>query len=383
MFAAITVVLGLAILPCAAFGIDPTTVTTSSDLGGVLELIRAATAVPALAAAVMRDGQIVALGAVGVRKLGEPDSVAVTDPFHLGSDTKAMTATLAAMLVQEGDLAWETTVADVFPDEATLNSDCRSITLEQLLTHRSGLPHNLPANGPYRDAAWQARTPPVEQRLQLLRDALATPPPFPPGERYVYSDVGYAIAGAMLERRAGIPWEDLMRARLFEPLGMRSAGFGYPARTGRIFGHYPDKDGRLTPREPGPGDDDPAALGPAGTVHCSMEDWARFALLHLRGAREDTVLLNRVGFLKLHTPPAGHNFAMGWRTVPRAWAGGGALSHAGSNGMFLALAWLAPEKDFGVLVATNCGGPQAEKACDRAFVALLQESRLVPPSAPR
>lgn len=352
----------------------------SAEFNETLETLRAAAHLPALAAAVLRDGRIEVVGAVGVRRAGTPELVTVTDPFHIGSDTKAMTATLAAILVEEGRIGWNTTVGDLFPDERGLDPACRAITLEELLLHRSGLPHNLPARGPYRDLAWQEKTPGPEQRLFLLRDVLARPPERAIGETFHYSDVGYGIIGAMVEKATGQPWRILMRTRLFEPLGMRSAGFGYPGRLAPIVGHDLAKNGTFVPVEPGPGDDDPAALGPAGNVHCSIEDWAKFALLHLRGAREDTPLLKRAVFARLHTPPPGQEFAMGWLAVTRPWSGGIALSHAGSNGHFLALAWLAPQKDFGVLVLTNCVGSEAEKTCDRVVTSVLRQHHMIQPN---
>src|SRR5262245_17077866 len=69
---------------------------------------------PALAAAVVKDGKIIAVGAVGTRRVGTKNPVTVDDRFHLGSDTKAMTALLAAMLVEEGKLKWSTTVGEAF-----------------------------------------------------------------------------------------------------------------------------------------------------------------------------------------------------------------------------------------------------------------------------
>lgn len=82
-----------------------------ADLATTLEPLRASGKLPALAAAVIIDGHLAAIGAVGVRQLGSPTLVNVHDRFHLGSDTKAMTATLAAMLVEEGRIKWQTTVS--------------------------------------------------------------------------------------------------------------------------------------------------------------------------------------------------------------------------------------------------------------------------------
>ena len=96
---------------------------------------------PALAAAVVKDGEIVAAGAVGTRRAGEQIAVTRDDRFHLGSDTKAFTSLLAAMFVEEGKLRWDSTLAEVFPKlEAKMDPGLRKVTLAQFLSHTSGIP---------------------------------------------------------------------------------------------------------------------------------------------------------------------------------------------------------------------------------------------------
>jgi CubicO group peptidase (beta-lactamase class C family) len=119
-------------------------------------------------------------------------------------------------------------------------------------------------------------------------------------------------------------------------------------------------------------EDNPPAIAPAGRVHCSLDDLARFTMFHMQRGRQDGLLkpdtLNR-----LHTPPSGGDYACGWVVVKRAWAGGNALMHNGSNTMWYVVMWLAPEKDFSVVVATNIAGSGAEKGCDEAAAAMIQQ----------
>jgi CubicO group peptidase (beta-lactamase class C family) len=96
---------------------------------------------PALAAAVVKSGSIIASGAVGTRRAGTVTPVTINDRFHIGSDTKAMTALIAAMLVEGGNIRWSSTVGEVFPElAATMAAEVENVTLEQLLSHTSGIP---------------------------------------------------------------------------------------------------------------------------------------------------------------------------------------------------------------------------------------------------
>ena len=124
--------------------------TASNDMTQALEVIRKKHDLPALAVVVVKDGRICDRIAVGVRKWGDPTPVTTNDVFHIGSDTKSMTATLTAMLIEEGKLRWDTTIADVFPElKGKMDKQYETVTVEQLLTHRGGVPGAPPA------AAWK------------------------------------------------------------------------------------------------------------------------------------------------------------------------------------------------------------------------------------
>ena len=325
---------------------------------------------PGMVAAVVEGDRVVATGAAGVRVQGGRDAVTLADRFHLGSCTKTMTATLCAMLVEEGKLRWDSTVGDVFPNVKAVHPGFRKVTLEQLLNQRSGAPGEVDAE------LWASLWAPkgVAARRKVLETVFARPPQSEPGTQYVYSNFNYALAGHMAETVARKPWEDLMREKLFVPLGMTSAGFGAPRDAGKVrqpHGHT--SDGK--PVEPtAQGADNPPAIGPAGTVHCSVGDWAKFVMLHLQGERGKAKLLKAETFKKLHTPPEGSPYAMGWLVGPSPLGKGVALNHAGSNRMWYAVTWVLPESDLAVLVMCNQGEPgaAAEKACDEAVALLIR-----------
>jgi CubicO group peptidase (beta-lactamase class C family) len=367
--------LALAVLPLAVGSPGPGqpeggAAPTAKQLGELLEPVRKKHDLPALAAAVVNRKGVVALAAVGVRKRGERVPMTPGDQFHLGSDTKAMTATMIARLVESGKLAWETTLEKAFPELApSMAADLRKVTLVQLLTHHSGLPANL--RGGWRQVPREGTA--REQRKVALKRALAEKPAHEPGSKFLYSNLGYVVAGAMAEEAAGESWETLMEKRLFKPLGITTAGYGAAGRPGKVeqpWGH--DEKGR--PVEPGPLGDNPPVMGPAGTVHCSLGDWGRFIADQLRGARGGRALLRPETYKKLHTSPFKDEFYTvgGWggdAKGPRV--GGLVLSHDGSNTMNFATAWLAPGRDFAVLVVANQGMPAGEEGCHEAREQIL------------
>jgi len=354
-----------------------------ADVGEVLRGIVEQRKVPALAAAVVREGRIVARGVVGVRAAGSEEKVTLGDLWHLGSCTKAMTATLAGTFVERGEIAWETTIGEVFGD-VTMHEGWRGVTLRQLLTNRGGVPGDLSAGGLWGRLFVFGGTP-REARMELVKGVLSREPARKPGEAFEYSNGGFAIAGAMLERKADAAWEALVVERVLRPLGVTSAGFGAPGSAGVVDQPRGHRNGKAV--APGIGADNPSAIGPAGTAHMTIEDWARFVGAHAsgeRGAKDGAFsLLKPETFVVLHTPgdvkDTKNAYAMGWGVAERAWAKGKGegdrgrvLTHAGSNTMWFCVAWVAPEREFAVVVATNAGDEAARRATDEAAGALIE-----------
>ena len=348
----------------------------SDSVSQMLETIRIKHNLPALAAAVVVDGKIVVTNAVGFRKNGGTEKVMVDDKFHLGSVTKSMTATVAAMLVEQGNISWATTIGEAFPEsKSEIHPDYLGVTLEQLLSHRGGAPGDAP--GDLWRKAWAAKGTAAEQRLAFIQGILARKPEAKPGTKHIYSNQGYAIAGVMLEKATGKTWEDLLRSMLFEPLGMTTAGFGAPASLGKVDQPWGHKKKMFSGGEPvplGPGADNPLAISPAGAVHCSMGDLAKYAAFHMAGERCKINLLKAESFKKLHTAIADNDdYALGWKVLKRPWANGRALMHNGSNTMFYVVVWMAPEKNCAVIVASNIGVDKAFEGCDEAAGKLIDQ----------
>lgn len=343
---------------------DRSAVQADERVNRVLAPVRDAHHLPGLIGAIQTGNRLAAIGAIGIRKIGSSEPIRASDKVHLGSNTKAMTATVIGMLVDAGKLTWRSRISDVFPEVAPeLHPAFRAVTLSHLLTHRAGLPHD----GPWWHLPGETTT---EKRWSFMTSFLTSAPINKPGSTYVYSNVGYVVAALMAETVTGKSWETLMRERLFEPLEMTTAGFGSPAQSGMVdqpWGHRGSGDEvRPTLQDNAP------VLGPAASVHCSVPDWAKFAALHLGGERGRPRLLKPETFRTLHTPPPGFDYAGGWMVGDRSWAAGRVLTHNGSNRFFFSSIWLAPARDIAILVATNQGDESCQAACDQSVEALVR-----------
>lgn len=380
------VTLLLALAPLQSTPADQRATSPSIDVATLLVGLLERHRLPALGGAVVTVDGRQGAAAIG-RRSNQIPAVALTDDlWHLGSCTKAMTATLAARMVEQGKIDWDTSVAEVFADlPGGVDPGWQWATLELLLAHRGGAPADIEPE--QWGQLFGSTAPPREQRMTLVRALLAAPPAQKPGDAHVYSNAGYALAGAMLEERADAVWENLMRQEVFVPLKMSSAGFGAPGNSGKLdqpLGHRAPADGKPAKPVPvGPRADNPAAIGPAGTVHASLADWGRFAQAHLAGARGDTSYLKRASWERLHTPLDGQEYALGWLVTERDWSQGVALTHSGSNTMWFATVWLAPKRGFAVLAVTNQGGQEAAKAVDETCAALIGAWRAKNPGGGR
>lgn len=381
-----------------------------ADLSPVLDSVRLASGVPAIVAAVVEGGRVIAAGASGAISSGSR-AVRITDPFHVGPATKAMTATAIATLVDDGVLRWDLTLGEAFPDLSGVMDDrYAAVTLEQLLAHRGGIAAAEP------DTAL-ASAAPIEARRRVVAEVLAAAPRALAQGFHGDADAAYTVAAAIAERVSGVAWEELMRKRLFEPLHMRSAGLGWPATLARRdapWGHRCDEEAReamqlerdatartlfasideqghvwveerveapvdiplpggvelepspCIPESPGEGERVGSALGPALDVHCSVLDLARFAAYHLRGAEpaRGRPLLGPDNWSRMHTDIEGNyeGYGIGWSLAPFE-DEPLALIQEGGAGPFYCRIVICPRQGRAVVVITNGGEPNGKAAC--------------------
>ena len=317
---------------------------------------------PALGGMVVGPDGAIWTGAKGGRQVGGA-AVGPDDLWHLGSNTKAMTAALYGRLVDKGQASWSATLGEALPD-LPMDAVWKDVTLARVMAHRAGL-----SDATALGQAWlmTARADPAalpEQRRALATTMLASPPAGTPGA-FAYANSNYILIGAIIERITGASWEDAMRTELFEPLGINTGGFGAPdghQPWGHVGGQAIDPSGPVT--------DNPAALGPAGTVHMSLQDYGRFLRVFLNdGAGWLTpetlaVLMQPVGESQ---PP----YAGGWIVPPgQPWAQGACLTHDGSNTLWYASTWVAPAigKAF---VAVSNDAQRGRSACQALIPGLI------------
>jgi len=321
-----------------------------------------------LAAMVMIDGQLEAVAADGERKHGSGVSLELGDRWHLGGITKSITATMIARLVESGQMQWSDTVGELFSKtsvsersvpEASIHEDWKPVTIRQLLTHTAGAKANFSLQVRRKQPALGPEC--TQARREAVLHVIADPPTYPPGEKYVFSNVGYTIAGAMAEKVTGVSWEELVKREVFEPLKLTGAGFGPPTRPdqgpidqaiGQPRGHRTFLHGKVAVGDKA---DNTSIMGPAGTIHMTLNDLCTYATEHLRGALGEGQLLSAKTYQLLHTPDL-NQYACGWmKQKPRAESPYTVYLHNGSNTMWYALVVFIPETKMVVAVTSNDG----------------------------
>lgn len=335
--------------------------TNTDGYVDTLNNVRNQYSLPAAAGMLLHNDDVVFIGATGVRSLASDIAVTENDLWHLGSITKSMTATLAGRLVEQQLISWDTSIRDIFPQLVLQgNGQFDNTTLEQLLAHHSGL---------QRDLSWTEFADPNMDVTQLRNMIVATAlntPAVNNGDEFHYSNLGFVVAGAMLEAVTGESWEQLMEEQVFQPLEILDAGFGPPGDgTSQPNGHLSEGNA-YTPLTPdSSGSDNPPAIGPAGTIHMSLPSLAKYARAHMVGQLGESELLSSATFSYLHQTFAGSDYALGWFVQPDA------LFHDGSNNLWFAKLSVSQQHQLVIISVTNAGGQDANAATDDITNGLL------------
>jgi CubicO group peptidase (beta-lactamase class C family) len=356
--------------------LPPATARAQADsLDTWIDSVRRAHNIPALGAIVFRADTVLARGIAGVRRSNAAVPVGPSDRFQLGSNTKAITATLLATFVEEGKLSWTSTLVDVFPEwRDSISPEFRAVTIDMVLSHHAGVsPFTDTDDKDFRSIPRLVGTP-TQQRAQFTAWVLRGKPAGPIGGKGVYSNGTYTIAGAVAERIGHQSWESLVRARVLDPLGIHASfAWSDTPDLNQPWGHH-ETGGGTKPVDPRDGDERlPPIIWPGGSLELSLDDYAQFLQMNLRGLEgRDTPLLKAATIEHLHispvTPP--DKYALGWGR--QEFDGVGSSVHTGSAGAFYAVTVIQPARDLGVAVFANAGGERGTKASTDVVKALIR-----------
>ncbi len=327
-----------------------------------LDSLRAAYRLPALLAAIIEPGRIRYVYA-GVRRNDQPDPVRLTDYFHLASNTKSVTSLLAARLVEQGRLSWDSELLTIVPElRAGALPAYAHVTLGQLLSHRAGVV-------PFTAGAEYQKLPKLigslaARRAQFGAYVLTLPPALPEaGQAHRYSNAGYVLAALMLERVSGRSWEALVTS-MFRELKLRH-WLGFPNRHDprQPWGHWRPTaaDSAFVPLGPTHPYQLADYMAPAGDLAMPLPDFARLTQLHLRGLLGQDNYVRAATYQTLHFGLPTYAYGWGVSSVP---ATGAPVSfHDGTAGTFFSHAILYPSQQVAFVVLANDGDEPARRAC--------------------
>jgi len=309
---------------------------------------------------VARHGTIVLHEALGWRHVAYRLPMEKDTLFRMASNTKPVVATAVLILEQDGRLSVDDRAASHLPSFDNYRS--RDITIAHLLSHSSGLRIG-PIFLPFDEEEAKGETPTLQGAVAKFG---AVGPEFEPGTTYSYNNAGFNTLGAIIERASGLALEDVLRTRVYEPLGMTDTlNHEDPAKLARMATVYAGRkgdDGRVAWRQrftPGDPPDFPVIRASGGMISTAM-DYARFLQMYLNGGEYDGArVLTPASIAKATTShiAAGDDggYGFGWMV-----SSDGVYAHSGSDGTY---AWVDPSRDlFGLVFTQSPGGVNPREA---------------------
>ncbi|MEO6446387.1 MAG: serine hydrolase [Gemmatimonadaceae bacterium] len=316
--------------------------------------------VPGLALAVVKGDSVILERGYGVRKSGEPAPVDANTIFAIGSSSKAFTAALVAMAVDEGKMKWDGRVTDYLPGFELHDAYAtRELTMRDALSHRSGL-----ARG---DMMWYGGT---FSRVEILRRTRFLKPSWGFRSQFGYQNLMFLAAGEAVARVEGASWDALVRSRIFQPLGMGASTTSTSELAGSTNVAQPHVlDDSLVRVIPWKNIDN---IAPAGSINSSVHDMTRWLRLQLGKGRYDgrqlissanlTEMWQANTHIRLSNDlerlltPNGNLAAYGMGWFLQDFNGRLAVHHGGNIDGFSAMVAMLPDEQLGVVVLTNMNG---------------------------
>ncbi len=320
--------------------------------------------VPGIAVAIVKDGKVVHAKGYGVRRLGEPALVDDQTLFGIASNTKAFTAAALGMLVDEGKLSWDDPVSRHLPGFAMQDPYAsREITVRDTLSHRSGL-----GLGAGDLLFWPDTTVSREEVVAAVR-SIAPASSF--RSRYAYNNLMFVVAGQVIAAVTGRNWDDVIRERIFAPLGMHATrisnvGLAPDANVASPHSRGWRLEGELRPIQATRDDTWAAAAG----IKSNLRDMTKWVAVQLaRGKIDDTrrlfserisdemwqvatpIRINDPAPPLASTKPNFAGYGLGWNL--RDYRGRKIVSHTGGLTGMVTLVMLVPSERLGIVVLTN------------------------------
>ena len=315
--------------------------------------------VPGVAIAIVKDDKIVFTKGFGVRELNKPEPVDQNTLFAIGSSSKAFTAASIAMLVDEGKLKWDDPATKYLPGFQLFDPySTRELTITDLLSHRSGLQRG--------DLLWYASS---YDRNEILRRVRYLKPSWSLRSRYGYQNIMFLAAGQIIPSLTGKQWDEFVRERIFNPLGMKSSNTSIKSFANG--GNVATPHSKINDTVQAVSWRNIDNIAPAGSINSNVEDMAQWLRLHLGGGiYQNQRLLSAAAIKEMQTPqtiirlegmqsslyPEAHflNYGLGWFLSD--YRGRKLVEHGGAiDGMRAEVAML-PEEKVGVVVLTNLQG---------------------------
>ena len=328
------------------------------DLDTYIEQAMADWEVPGLAIAVVKDDNVVRAKGYGLREVGKYELVDEHTVFAVGSTTKAFTAALVGMLVDEGKLAWDDRVIEHLPGFLMYDSwITRVVTIRDLLAHRTSLPSC--------DGLWYIFG---YDRDELVRRVRYLEPLVGFRSTFMYQNVMYVVIGQLLDAVTGESWDELVAERIFDPLEMNETNTSVTdlATLKNIATPHINIDNELQTM-PWRNVD---MVAPAGAINSNVTDMAQWLRLQLGdGTYEGQQLLSPISIQTMHTPQMIQSigddpvtqlilantsfldYALGWYTYD--YLGHKVVEHNGSIDGMYALVSMMPEENVGLVILTN------------------------------
>lgn len=329
--------------------IDGFTPTDTNKIDQWLQEQLARCKYPSLSVAVVQNGKVVYQKAFGDADLETKKSASPKTAYHVASVTKVFTATLAAVLDEEGVLNLDDPVAKYLPNNVVITSSPNgsAITLRQLATHTSGLPRGV--NGPVQTVEGRYQLEPGLLYKELAQARLE----FEPGRGELYSNLGFGLLGHVLERATRKSLDTLLNEIIFRPLEMEASAIN-PGENMNVATGY----GSEVPRRPRTHSHRERMAASGGLVS-SAENLAKFLLAQMHPGTFSTNVLSELQTTLTLTQGSKSRTALGWSARTNSILGRTFHKNGGRNNCS---AWIgfAPEHQTGVVVLTNCGEPSVD-----------------------